>query len=171
MILELLKTLLLHDPQAVGEGARGVGDGAAGVTVSRTEFQALAKVRLTEAKTLLDAGSPAGAYYLAGYVVECALKACLAKNLNAETFPPKPEVVRDSYYTHNLRKLLKASGLEQKLKDEGPAGSALDSHWSTVLQWDEQARYEQRSQREARELYTAVADEQEGVFQWLQRNW
>jgi HEPN domain-containing protein len=28
---------------------------------------------------LLEAGLYAGAYYLAGYAVECALKACIAK--------------------------------------------------------------------------------------------
>lgn len=51
------------------------------------------------------------AYYVAGYVVECALKACLAKKARRHEFPPKPDEVRKSYYTHDLQDLAKASGL------------------------------------------------------------
>jgi HEPN domain-containing protein len=43
--------------------------------LNRRDFQELALVRLNEAKVLLDAGHFDGAYYLAGYAVECALKA------------------------------------------------------------------------------------------------
>ena len=42
---------------------------------TRIEFQLLAEQRLDEAKALLDLGKWGGAYYLAGYVVELALKA------------------------------------------------------------------------------------------------
>jgi HEPN domain-containing protein len=57
--------------------------------MNRTEFQSLAEVRIREAKALLDAGLWDGAYYLAGYAVECALKACIAKRTRAEDFPPR----------------------------------------------------------------------------------
>ena len=55
--------------------------------MNRQDFQALARVRLEEAKALRDAGRPAGAYYLAGYTVECALKACIAKRTREHDFP------------------------------------------------------------------------------------
>jgi HEPN domain-containing protein len=45
--------------------------------MNRFDSQKLASLRLREAKALLAAGFPEGAYYLAGYAVECALKACL----------------------------------------------------------------------------------------------
>ena len=49
--------------------------------MNRTDLQQPALTRLAEAKALLAAGFPAGAYYLAGYAVECALKACIAKDV------------------------------------------------------------------------------------------
>jgi HEPN domain-containing protein len=47
--------------------------------MTRKDLQKLAAIRLKEAKLLLAANAPDGAYYLAGYAVECALKACIAK--------------------------------------------------------------------------------------------
>ncbi len=55
---------------------------------TRAEFQQLAEARLEEAKTPLDAGKWDGAYYLAGYAVELALKASIIKKLMAtDAFP------------------------------------------------------------------------------------
>jgi len=45
-----------------------------------------------------------GAYYLAGYAVECALKACIAKKTQRHEFPDKRRV--DASHTHNLIQLL-----------------------------------------------------------------
>jgi hypothetical protein len=45
--------------------------------VNRAEFQKLADLRAREAGVLLAARCYDGAYYLAGYAVECALKACI----------------------------------------------------------------------------------------------
>ncbi len=42
-----------------------------------------------DAAALLQAGRYAGAYYIAGYVIECALKACIARNTRQGEFPPK----------------------------------------------------------------------------------
>ena len=56
--------------------------------VDRKDLQELSKVRLKEATALLKLGLFDGAYYLAGYAVECALKACIAKGtsgLNSRT--------------------------------------------------------------------------------------
>ena len=47
--------------------------------VDRRELQDLSKVRLKEATALLQLGLFDGAFYLAGYAVECGLKACIAK--------------------------------------------------------------------------------------------
>jgi HEPN domain-containing protein len=43
--------------------------------VDRNELQALSRLRLKEAAALLELGWFDGAFYLAGYSVECALKA------------------------------------------------------------------------------------------------
>jgi hypothetical protein len=52
--------------------------------VNRSDFQKLAMDRIADAKALLAAKRWAGAYYLAGYAVECALKACVLVRLTAE---------------------------------------------------------------------------------------
>lgn len=46
---------------------------------TKAEFQELAELRLEEARVLLDQGKWDGAYYLAGYAVELALKARIIK--------------------------------------------------------------------------------------------
>lgn len=71
--------------------------------MNRSDFKKLAVLRLKEAKVLLDNKCYEGAYYLAGYAVECALKACIAKNTKRFEFPPKPKFVQD-LYQHDLTK-------------------------------------------------------------------
>ena len=78
--------------------------------MTRSDFQKLALVRLSEAKLLLRHRKYDGAYYLAGYAVECALKACLAKRTKKYEFPPEPAAIRN-YYTHSYHDLLKVAEL------------------------------------------------------------
>ena len=68
--------------------------------MNRKDFQELSELRLKEANALLGAGFPEGAYYLAAYAVECALKACIARETQRHAFPDKKIV--DASYTHNL---------------------------------------------------------------------
>jgi HEPN domain-containing protein len=84
--------------------------------VNRDEFRELARIRLIEAKVLLDSGHYDGAYYLCGYAVECALKASIARKTSRHDFPPKPNLVRDMY-THNVRDLVFQAGLRETLAD------------------------------------------------------
>ena len=77
--------------------------------MNRNDLQGLARLRVREARTLLKAGHSAGAYYLAGYAIECALKACIAKAVKRHQFPDL-RTVRESY-THDLRELIKLAGL------------------------------------------------------------
>jgi hypothetical protein len=59
--------------------------------VNRADFQTLADIRLAEARDLLALNPPRpdGAYYLAGYAVECALKACIARGYAQHDWPEK----------------------------------------------------------------------------------
>src|SRR5205085_9225611 len=54
---------------------------APAIIVNRADFQKLAEMRIKEAGILLAAGEVDGSYYLAGYGVEFALKACIIKML------------------------------------------------------------------------------------------
>jgi hypothetical protein len=67
--------------------------------MNRLTFQQLAETRLLDAKALFQAGRFDAAYYLAGYVVECALKACIAKKTREHDFPDRDA---NKYYIHNL---------------------------------------------------------------------
>lgn|GEM_PF-29722 len=78
--------------------------------VTRADFQQLAEVRLQEAKALLDLGLWDGAYYLAGYAVEVALKACIIKKVMAtDAFLEKK--FSENCWTHDIEKLVVLAGL------------------------------------------------------------
>jgi HEPN domain len=72
--------------------------------MDRRGLQELSRVRLKEATALLHIGLFDGAYYLAGYAVECALKACIAKETQRGEFPDKDRVI--SSHTHKLLNLV-----------------------------------------------------------------
>jgi hypothetical protein len=78
--------------------------------VKRKDFQELAALRLKEARLLLKGNCPEGAYYLAGYAAECALKACIARRTERFEFPDKKRV--DRSWTHSLSELIQAAELE-----------------------------------------------------------
>ena len=138
--------------------------------MNRREFKQLAKVRLEEAKSLLDRGHFDGAYYLSGYVVECALKACIAKLTKKDDFPPTRRFVEESY-THQLGTLVKTARLEEQLEQEEIKDRDFESNWARVKRWTEQSRYERHSETESRELFTAIAEKEHGVLQWVKRFW
>ena len=95
---------------------------------------------MREARALLDAGHYAGAYYLCGYAVECALKARIARQTNRFDFPPDPDKVRRTY-SHNLENLVKVAQLESELKQQSEADPGFQAYWLIVKEWSEQSRY------------------------------
>ena len=138
--------------------------------MNRADFQKLAKIRLEEARTLLDHKKYDGAYYLAGYAVECGLKACIAKLTKQDDFPPERQFV-EKCYTHDSEKLLVASELK-KAKDEAVENdSALSTNWGIVQLWKESDRYQRKGNAEAQTLYDAITDPEHGVMQWIEQNW
>ncbi len=106
--------------------------------MTRKDLQELSSIRLREAKLLLAAEAPAGAYYLAGYAAECALKACIAKSTEKHDFPDKKRA-NDSY-VHDLKKLVVVAGLTSEL-EEALKQSEFALRWETVVQWNEESRY------------------------------
>ena len=110
-----------------------------------------------------------GAYYLAGYSVECAIKACIAKKTKRWQFPEKRRV--DSSHTHNLKELLRVAGVFDELSTQARNDPLFDKHWETVQIWSEQSRYRRNHQQSAREILNAVADKHHGVIAWLKLHW
>lgn len=136
--------------------------------MNRLEFQGLAIERLDDAKALVAAGRYSGAYYVAGYAVECALKACISKRTNQDDFPPQ---TKNGYYTHEINALRKAAGLDGDFYREAKGDKEFEDYWSVVINWTAETRYEQRDQTAAVDLLTAIEDPQHGVLQWLKKNW
>jgi hypothetical protein len=138
--------------------------------MTRNDFRKLARIRLKETRALLLNGHYAGAYYLGGYVIECGLKACIAKKTRRHEFPPEKKVVED-IYTHELPKLLRAAGLRESLEKSMQKDRILEVNWNEALKWSEKSRYHVRSQSEARELYSAIVNKQHGVLRWIRQHW
>jgi HEPN domain-containing protein len=137
--------------------------------MNRSDFQKLTRLRLREAKVLLNNRHYEGAYYLIGYAVECAFKACIAKQTKLYDFP-----IRDSksIYTHNLTALLGFAGLQDKHSKRSKKDAAFDLNWSIVKEWKEDARYSlEITKDKAEALYSAVVSRKDGILPWLQRWW
>ena len=84
--------------------------------MNRTDFHKLAEIRIKDAKTLLDRRCYGGAFYLAGYAVECALKACIARKTQAYDFPPQDA---KTFYTHDLDMLFSKADLKSLREARG----------------------------------------------------
>jgi HEPN domain-containing protein len=137
--------------------------------MNRAEFKKLALTRLDDARALLKKRRYSVAYYLAGYVVECGLKACLARRTRRYEFPPEWSVVWEFYYTHKLEKLAKASHLQGALEAKN---TQLQKYWNIVRGWSEDCRYvPQSDRRRATEMLRAIEDPADGVLQCIRHFW
>jgi hypothetical protein len=105
---------------------------------------------------------------LNGYAIECALKACIAKQGRRHEFPLKVEYVR-RVYTHNLEELLKLADLEQQLQSDMRTNTVLARNWAIVKDWSEESRYA-GSGLSGRDLHEAVAGP-DGVLLWIKQRW
>jgi HEPN domain-containing protein len=138
--------------------------------MNRSELQALAKIRRREAAELLKAKRYEGAYYLAGYSIECALKACIARQTQKHDFPDKD--LASKGYVHNLEQLLRVAGLEPDLEHDMKTSKALGDNWLVVKDWKESSRYLAAiPATRARNLYSACTSKNSGILRWIQTRW
>ena len=137
--------------------------------MNRQDFQQIANTRLRETQALFKARQCSGAYYLGGYVVECALKACIAKQTRHHDFPDKDRVNKS--YTHKYMDLIKVLELTKTLEAKTKSDPDFSDSWATVLLWSEQSRYQKYTRAEAQALYDAIADSAHGFLQWLKQLW
>jgi HEPN domain-containing protein len=137
--------------------------------VNRAELQRLANERISDAKLLLTARHWSAAYYLAGYGVECALKASIAKLMKSEEFPDRN--FAEKCWTHNLPQLLALAGLKADLDAALQADPDLDDNWDTVKDWNESSRYARTPKADAERFYQAIAEKKHGVLSWIKGRW
>ena len=112
---------------------------------------------------------PDGAYYLAGYAVECALKACICLKYAQYDWPEK-KFVADSH-THDLLDLVKMAGLASQKVTDATSDIAFSKNWQLVKDWSEQSRYKRYSLVEAQMMFDAVDNNTNGVLSWIKARW
>jgi HEPN domain-containing protein len=137
--------------------------------VDRRDLQELSKVRLKEAKALMELGLYDGAYYLAGYAVECALRACIAKDTRRHQFPDKKRV--DSSHSHDFAQLIRVAGLEDEHRERLRSDADFDANWEIVKRWSEQSRHRWNGRESAQALVSAVSNRRHGVISWIKLHW
>ncbi|MBI3209103.1 MAG: HEPN domain-containing protein [Candidatus Solibacter usitatus] len=134
--------------------------------MDRATLERVSELRLCDAEALLAAGRWDAAYYLLGYVVECALKACVAKRFRLHEVPERK--LLSVFYTHDLDELLRASEVKSEFDRNAKVNPGVAFNWNIVLDWSPDARYDvNKTESQARELYTAVTDCDSGVWTWL----
>src|SRR5438552_2559521 len=136
--------------------------------MNRAEFQRLAEVRLTDARVLLRRGRYSAAYYLAGYVIECALKACIARSTKRYDFPRQDA---GRLYTHDYAELLRRADLVDELSNEKGIDRQFRTNWELAIAWKEASRYGKSTRQDAEDLLQAIADPNHGVLRWIRRYW
>lgn len=121
---------------------------------------------------MLLAGRYDAAYYLAGYAIECVLKACIARKTKRHDFPERDN---RNLYTHDLQALAREAGIDAAFAVERSKDRTLEAYWAVVKEWTPEERYVLRSPRAAREkakeMVAAIGDDRHGVMQCLCKYW
>ena len=140
--------------------------------MNRAEWQKLAEEREADALALLAASRWAGAYYVAGYAIECGLKSCVLVQLASA-----PEVVylekkfSEKCWTHDLEDLVDLAGLAAVRAADTATNLELRDNWKTVKDWSEQTRYILKTEAQARNLVASAFNKPNGVFPWVKARW
>ena len=136
--------------------------------MNKTELENLSAIRIKEAEILLAADCYQGAYYLAGYALECTLKACIAKQVKEFDFPDKK--LANASYTHKLADLVITAGLKQELSEQENQNEEFKLNWAVVIEWSEESRYKFAiTKQEAHDLFAAITDNESGILPWLKK--
>lgn len=129
----------------------------------------LAHVRLAEAHALLDAGHNAGAWYVAGYVLELALKTVICRTLQLPEYPET--ALGGKLKTHSTDDLVLLAGLKQELAAQLIRPEFKD-RWETVDDWKVDDRYSlKRTKQNVLDLLDAYEHPAHGVLIWLTSRW
>ncbi len=126
------------------------------VPINRKLLQQLAERHLGDAQVLFEQKRWPGAYYLAGYSVECALKACIAKRTREHDFPRRDSL---KAFTHRFETLVGLAELETARVEKCKNSRLFDLYWTNVSRWSEESRYDSaKGEQEARDLIKAISD-------------
>ena len=137
--------------------------------MTRLDLQSLAEIKFKDAVLLLQHQRYCNAYYLAGYSVELALKACIAKQIRKEEIPDKGLI--DKVFTHEYSKLVGLAGLSAELTNNQNLDHEFQAYWGIVAEWSPNYRYAIVEATSAELLLTAIGNPDHGVLQWIKTHW
>jgi hypothetical protein len=138
------------------------------VALPRATLQRLANAKVEDARVLFDNQRYSNSYYLYGYGIELGLKACIARQMIAETVPDK--AILRGFLDHEIGKLVGLAGLSELLKTERDSPE-FDTRWSIVSEWSVESRYDMIDPVTAAAMRDAIENPQYGVMRWLRQFW
>lgn len=136
---------------------------------SYTELKILAESRMNEAKVLNENGHSDGAIYLAGYVVEFALKARICKNLGLDNYPDRIKGFKE----HSFENLIILAGLYKSWNQMKADSIEFNSNWNVISNWAVDLRYtyiEDSNKSKTLEYLNSLEGEF-GIFTWIKTLW
>lgn len=135
---------------------------------SLDDFLRLSERYLTGAEILLDKREYDSAYYLAGYSVECLIKAVICKNVKAGEFPPKNT---NKIYSHEIDQLIEAADLQGNLDFDKERSKSLKESYLVLKDWNpKESRYQHGvvDQKKAEDFLGQIKNK-EGFVEWLKK--
>ena len=135
----------------------------------RVDLQNLSIGKLEAAQVLADSNRWSNAYYLAGYSIELALKACVSKLISVDTIPDKNLI--NKVYTHNIGELVGLAGLKAEFNERKAADSIFAANWGICAEGSPDARYKDKSAAETTYLLAAISDKEHGVLPGIKNYW
>jgi hypothetical protein len=114
-----------------------------------SDLKQLAQEHLDDAMALQGSQRFAGAIYLAGYAVECALKFRICQTLGWSDFPPNSD--HRALKSHDLNFLLNYSGMLLETK------KTYSFLWERAAQWNPEMRYRTLARPNAAECHDFIS--------------
>ncbi len=140
--------------------------------VNRAHWQRLAEERVVDAQILLRSQRWHAAYHLAGYAVECGLKACILARVDRDSgviFAAKDFL--NNCWIHDLEKLVENAGLRVDSDGLSNNNKEFKGYWAVAKDWTEKSRYDVKMESQAKELIEAITHEPDGVLPWIRKHW
>jgi hypothetical protein len=136
--------------------------------ITKRDLEALSEARIQEAMLLQKGGRHSGAYYLAGYSVELAIKACIAKHIRSGVLPDRNFI--NKIYQHKFPELIGLAGLKDELDQTIRTDQRFSGNWGLACNWSEESRYMAWDAINAATMISAIAEPDHGVLQWLRKH-
>ncbi len=135
--------------------------------MNRAELQQLSNDRIEDARALLLARRWPGAYYLAGYALECALKSCVLAYIERTGITFEDKKFAEKCWTHDIEELVRQAGLAVERDKAVGTNTNLGRNWLIAKDWSESSRYRMSTQLQAEKLFHALTDNADGVLPWV----